>query len=97
MLKAHRIDDLAAAGPFSRAKLYVLIKNGRLKARKVDGVTFVLEEDWAEMLRGAASVRSSNPIVDSPIGDVMRSFDATMSGINAAGAVVSSLGAKIVG
>lgn len=53
MTKAYRIDELAAAGPFSRTKLYALIKEGRLRARKVGGTTIVLDEDWTRLLRGA--------------------------------------------
>lgn len=53
MTKAYRIDDLVATGLFSRTKLYALIKEGKLVARKVGGTTIVLDEDWTRLLQGA--------------------------------------------
>ena len=53
MTKAYRIDELAAAGPFSRTKLYALIKEGKLKLRRIGGTRIVLDEDWTRLLQGA--------------------------------------------
>ena len=53
MTKAYRIDDLVATGLFSRTKLYALIKEGKVVARKVGGTTIVLDEDWTRLLQGA--------------------------------------------
>lgn len=60
MTQAYRIDQLATQGPFSRSKLYEMIKAGRLPARKLDGVTFVLEADWRALLEGAPLSTDAN-------------------------------------
>lgn len=53
MTRAHRLNDLAKQGPFSRTKLFELVGRGLLPARKIDGTTFVLEDDWRALLEGA--------------------------------------------
>lgn len=53
MTRAHRLNDLAKQGPFGRTKLFDLIGRGVLPARKIDGTTFVLEDDWRSLLERA--------------------------------------------
>lgn len=55
---AERIDRLVKDGPVSRSGAYKAIADGRLKARKFDGTTLILEEDWKAFL-------SSLPLMDS--------------------------------
>jgi hypothetical protein len=53
MVRAIRLNALAKQGPFSRTKLFELVGRGLLPARKIDGTTFVLEDDWRSFLEGA--------------------------------------------
>lgn len=53
MKTAHRLETYAERGPFGLTKLYEFVKRGLLSARKIDGTTFVLEEDWDRFLDGA--------------------------------------------
>lgn len=50
---AHRLETYASRGPWGLTKLYEFVKRGLLPARKIDGTTFVLEEDWDRFLEGA--------------------------------------------
>jgi hypothetical protein len=51
--RAFRLETLAEQGPWGRTKLYDFIKRNLLPARKIDGTTFVLEEDWNRFLESA--------------------------------------------
>lgn len=53
MKSAHRLEIYADRGPWGLTKLYDFVKRGLLPARKIDGTTFVLEEDWDRFLDGA--------------------------------------------
>ena len=48
---AYRINDLAKAGPHSRAQLYRLIDSGELVAQKAGRTTIILHEHWLAYLR----------------------------------------------
>lgn len=49
-MPAHRLQDLAARGPFRKTSLFKAIKDGQLKARKFGRATVVLDHDWREFL-----------------------------------------------
>jgi hypothetical protein len=50
-MRAFRPKALAEFGPWGETKIYEFIKRGLLPARKVDGTTFVIEDDWNTFLR----------------------------------------------
>jgi hypothetical protein len=48
---AYRINRLHEVVPWSRSKCYELVRDGRLDARRLDGVTFVLREDLEAFIK----------------------------------------------
>jgi hypothetical protein len=50
-MRAFQPKALAEFGPWGETKIYEFIKRGLLPARKVDGTTFVIEDDWNSFLR----------------------------------------------
>lgn len=53
---AYRIHELVELGPLGRTSIYAEIAAGRLTARKIRGVTFVLTDEWDRFLREARAV-----------------------------------------
>ena len=58
---AYRIKELAKDGPFGRSKLYVLIRQGKLRAKKLGRATIVLDEDWRECLKNLPELKLKDP------------------------------------
>lgn len=56
---AYRINDAAAAIGIGRTKIYELIADGKLRAVKRDGVTFVRAADLDAYLAGAEEVTNA--------------------------------------
>lgn len=56
---AYRIEELAAAGPICRARIYTAIREGRLTARKAGGSTIILARDWLEFLESFPVIKAS--------------------------------------
>jgi hypothetical protein len=50
MPRTFRLSELARLGPCKRSKLYVEIREGRLRAHKAGSSTFVYEADWLAFL-----------------------------------------------
>lgn len=47
---AYRINRLHEFVPWSRSKTYELVRDGRLKARRLDGATFVMRQDLEQFM-----------------------------------------------
>lgn len=62
--RGYSIDELAAAGPFSKSHIYKEIKNRRLVARKSGGRTVILPDDWERFLQALPVLGADEPIVE---------------------------------
>lgn len=92
MPHAHTVSDLAKQGPLGRTTLWSLIGEGKLPARKIGGKVIVLDADWRAFLESAPSARSSNLVSDGPIASMVRSFDASIKGLNAGADMIAAVG-----
>lgn len=59
--RAYTIAELVELGPFGRSKLYELIGEGKLTARKVGKKVFVLAEDYENLLTEAPKASITPP------------------------------------
>jgi uncharacterized protein (UPF0216 family) len=48
---AYRINRLHDHVPWSRSKTYELVRDGRLRAKRLDGATFVMREELERFLK----------------------------------------------
>jgi excisionase family DNA binding protein len=53
---AHAIADVVSKAPISRTSVYIAIKEGRLKARKLGRRTLILDEDLRSWLASLPTV-----------------------------------------
>lgn len=62
---AYRVDEAAAVMGIGRAKLWALIAEGRIQARRIDGATVVRHSDLEDFLASAPAVEPKKPAQSS--------------------------------